>query len=84
MIAKEGLPRFYIRCLVQVEDMIAASLADKELRNKLSTTNARSLNAMKLKYQKYVAAHTDEMKAYREVYKSFSILCCRFDARLES
>lgn len=53
MIAKEGVPSFYIKLLANLEDMLATTLKDKPAIKKMSATNTRSLNRMKLQLRKH-------------------------------
>jgi len=61
-----AMPNFYIRILCDVDDFITASLKDKAGFKKLSATNGRALNRMKLQFRKYIKEFTDQMKAFRE------------------
>ena len=47
-IQKEGLPRFYIRTLAELEDCLDVALKDREAQKKMSKANGRALNRMKL------------------------------------
>ena len=53
MIAKEGVPSFYVKLLANLEDLLAATLKDKPAVKKMSATNTRSLNRMKLQLRKH-------------------------------
>lgn len=53
MIAKEGVPSFYIKLLANLEDLLLATLKDKPAVKKMSATNTRSLNRMKLQLRKH-------------------------------
>lgn len=53
MIAKEGVPSFYIKLLANLEDMLVTTLKDKPAIKKMSATNTRSLNRMKLQLRKH-------------------------------
>ncbi len=53
MIAKEGVPSFYIKLLANLEDLLATTLKDKPAIKKMSATNTRSLNRMKLQLRKH-------------------------------
>lgn len=68
LIAKEGIPRFYIQLLVHLQDGLNDALQqDKDTRKKWSSSNNRSLNTMKQKVRKYVVAFEKFMTQYRAV-----------------
>ncbi|CAN0229016.1 unnamed protein product [Discosporangium mesarthrocarpum] len=52
-IVKDGVPTFYVKMLAQLEDFLAAALKDKPAIKKMSATNTRSLNRMKLRLRKH-------------------------------
>nr|XP_039247458.1 eukaryotic translation initiation factor 3 subunit C-like [Styela clava] len=66
VIAKEGIPPFYIRNLVETEDHINELWEDKEARKKMSKVNSKSLSTMRQKYRRYIRDFEKEMKEYRE------------------
>ena len=67
LIQKEGgVPKFYIRLLVDLEDLLMATLKDKEGQKKMSRANGRSLNRMKLSLRKHNANYEAKIKEYRE------------------
>lgn len=53
MIAKEGVPSFYVKLLANLEDLLVTTLKDKAGVKKMSATNTRSLNRMKLQLRKH-------------------------------
>ena len=68
LILKEGIPRFYVKILVQLEDKMIEMLAlDKAARKKMSSSNNKSINTMKQKLRKYNKAFEKFLKQYREV-----------------
>ena len=52
-IQKEGLPRFYIKALADLEDFLEAALKDKAAQAKMSKANGRALNRMKLTLRRH-------------------------------
>ncbi|CAN0117315.1 unnamed protein product, partial [Ectocarpus sp. 4 AP-2014] len=65
MIAKEGVPSFYIKLLANLEDLLAATLKDKPAVKKMSATNTRSLNRMKLQLRKHNKGYEKEIADFR-------------------
>ncbi|KAG5177289.1 eukaryotic translation initiation factor 3 subunit C [Tribonema minus] len=60
-IAKEGTPKFFIKLLVDLEDKLTETLKDKAGVKKMSATNTRSLNRMKLQLKKHNKAYEAEI-----------------------
>ena len=61
VIAKEegGLtPRFYVRILVEMEDLINETWLDREGRKNMSKINSKSLGALRQKLRKYIRYET--------------------------
>uniref|UniRef100_A0A061RYI4 Eukaryotic translation initiation factor 3 subunit C n=1 Tax=Tetraselmis sp. GSL018 TaxID=582737 RepID=A0A061RYI4_9CHLO len=58
-------PRRYVKLLVELEDFLFKTLADKEAKKKMSTTNAKALNAMKQRLKKHNLNFTEAMEAFR-------------------
>ncbi|CAM9880819.1 unnamed protein product, partial [Scytosiphon promiscuus] len=65
MIAKEGVPSFYIKLLANLEDLLATTLKDKPAIKKMSATNTRSLNRMKLQLRKHNKGYEKEIADFR-------------------
>jgi translation initiation factor 3 subunit C len=75
LILKEGIPRFYVQILVNLEDALAAALQlSKDSRKKWSSSNNRSLNTMKQKLRKYTQAFQRFISQYRAVSSSLQLL----------
>ena len=68
MTASSAPPRMYVRILVQLEDYVEEAFADKELRKKLSSTNAKAFNSMRQKIKKHNREPDNEeaVKRFRE------------------
>ncbi|KFM24795.1 Eukaryotic translation initiation factor 3 subunit C [Auxenochlorella protothecoides] len=58
-----GVPRVYIRLLVELEDFLAKTLAEKP---KLSPTNTRALSRMKQQLRRHNAGYAEQIAAFRE------------------
>ena len=63
---KWTIPRVMVKTLCNIEDCLNANLKDKSQFKKMSATDGRSLNRMKLQFRKYVKVHEIVMKGYRE------------------
>jgi translation initiation factor 3 subunit C len=67
LIAKEGgIPKFYWKFIVDLEEFLKISLADKVSFKKLSSTNGRSLNRMKLSLRKYCLKYEREVEDFKK------------------
>merc|ERR1712100_67773 len=64
-IQKEGLPRFYIRTLAELEDCLDVALKDKEAQKKMSKANGRALNRMKLQLRRHNKEFETKISEYR-------------------
>lgn len=62
----QGVPRFLVRLLCDLEDYIAERLQDKAQFKKLSARQGRALNRMKLTLKKHNKAYQVVMDAYRQ------------------
>jgi translation initiation factor 3 subunit C len=60
-----GVPRFFVRLLCDLEDKVRQGLADKASFKKLSATNGRALNRLKLTLRKHNKAYEEMMEQYR-------------------
>jgi hypothetical protein len=60
-----GTPRVYIKMLVELEDRLYATLANKELTKKMSPTNAKALNTMRQRLRKHNPQFAEEIEKFR-------------------
>ncbi len=65
LIAKSGIPSFYIKMLAEVEDHVANTLKDKEGVKKMKPVVARALNQMKLQVRKHNENYKEEINDFR-------------------
>jgi len=69
VIAKEELgqtPRFYIRCLVEMEDFINEVWEDRDGRKNMSKNNSKSLSTLRQKLRKYNKDFEEDIGKFRE------------------
>ncbi|XP_062919096.1 eukaryotic translation initiation factor 3 subunit C [Mobula hypostoma] len=66
IVDKEGIPKFYIRILVDLEDMVNEVWEDREGRKKMNKNNSKALATMRQKIRKYNRDFEQELIAYRE------------------
>ncbi|WAR03841.1 EIF3C-like protein, partial [Mya arenaria] len=63
VVEKEGIPRFYIRTLVELEDFVTECWEDREGRKKLNKSHAKSLTTLRQKLKKYARDFESEMES---------------------
>lgn len=69
VIAKEEngqTPRFFVRCLGEMEDFINEMWEDREGRKNMSKNNSKSLASMRQKLRKYLKDFEDDIAKFRE------------------
>ncbi|XP_006009999.1 eukaryotic translation initiation factor 3 subunit C [Latimeria chalumnae] len=66
IVDKEGVPKFYIRILVDLEDYLNELWEDKEGKKKMNKNNAKALSTLRQKIRKYNRDYEREITTYRE------------------
>ncbi|XP_071448070.1 eukaryotic translation initiation factor 3 subunit C [Hetaerina americana] len=69
VIAKEEngvTPRFYLRCLVEMEDFINKVWEDRDGRKNMSKNNSKSLSSLRQKLRKYNKDFDEDIAKFRE------------------
>lgn len=59
-------PRIYIRMLVELDDFLNDTMANKDIKKKMSSTNAKALNAMRQRLKKHIPLFTELVEKYKE------------------
>lgn len=58
-------PRFYVRCLAEIEDFINEMWEDREGRKTMSKNNSKSLSSMRQKLRKYNKDFEEDIAKFR-------------------
>ena len=61
-----GIPKMYIRMMVELEDFLVSTLSNKEVKKKMSTTNAKALNSMRQRLKKNNTPYAEQLMKFRE------------------
>ena len=66
LIAKNGIPKFYIKMLADVEDHVNNSLKDKETYGKMKPLMKKALDRMKLTVKKHNKQYEEQINDFRQ------------------
>ncbi|XP_063048781.1 eukaryotic translation initiation factor 3 subunit C isoform X4 [Engraulis encrasicolus] len=66
IVDKEGVPKFYIRLLADLEDYLNQLWEDKEGKKKMNKNNAKALSTLRQKIRKYNRDYETEIASYKE------------------
>ncbi|KAJ6654413.1 hypothetical protein lerEdw1_007006 [Lerista edwardsae] len=66
IVDKEGVPRFYIRILADLEDYLNELWEDKEGKKKMNKNNAKALSTLRQKIRKYNRDYETQITGYRQ------------------
>lgn len=61
LITKNGIPKFYIKMLTEVEDHLWITLKDKDLMKSVKPVIGRAINRMKLTIKKHNKAYEEQI-----------------------
>lgn len=59
-------PRFYVRCLAELEDFINEVWEDREGRKNMSKNNSKPLGTLRQKVRKYIKEFEEDLTKFRE------------------
>ncbi|KAI1292027.1 Eukaryotic translation initiation factor 3 subunit C [Halotydeus destructor] len=59
-------PKFYIRCIVEIEDFLNAVWEDKDFRKNMNKINSKALASLRQKIRKYNKDFEEDILKYRE------------------
>jgi translation initiation factor 3 subunit C len=65
LILKNGLPKFYVKMLMDLEDFLVETLKDKEAIKKMKKEISKAFNTMKLSLRKHNKDYENEIAACR-------------------
>ncbi|KAM9461967.1 eukaryotic translation initiation factor 3 subunit C isoform 2-T2 [Clarias gariepinus] len=66
IVDKEGVPKFYVRLLADLEDYLNQLWEDKEGKKKMNKNNAKALSTLRQKIRKYNRDFETEINTYKE------------------
>jgi hypothetical protein len=61
-----GVPRVYVQMLCELEDYLNETLNNRDVKKKMSSTNAKALNTMKQRLRKHLPEFEVQMAKWRE------------------
>jgi translation initiation factor 3 subunit C len=61
-----GIPKMYIKMMVELEDFLTSTLSNREVKKKMSTTNAKALNSMRQRLKKNNTPYAEQLMKFRE------------------
>ncbi|KAJ8882116.1 hypothetical protein PR048_018604 [Dryococelus australis] len=74
-------PKFYLRCLFEMESFVSTLWADQEGRKRMSKINSKSLACLRQKLRKYIKEFEDELTTFKEEFDEIEEI--ETDAELE-
>ncbi|KAK4805167.1 hypothetical protein QYF61_025229 [Mycteria americana] len=66
IVDKEGVPRFYVRILADLEDYLNELWEDKEGKKKMNKNNAKALSTLRQKIRKYNRDYESHIASYKQ------------------
>lgn len=66
IVDKEGVPRFYVRILAELEQYLNELWEDKEGKKKMNKNNAKALSTLRQKIRKYNRDYESQIASYRQ------------------
>ncbi|CAM4313787.1 unnamed protein product, partial [Lepidochelys olivacea] len=66
IVDKEGVPRFYIRILADLEQYLNELWEDKEGKKKMNKNNAKALSTLRQKIRKYNRDYESQIASYKQ------------------
>lgn len=65
VVQETGIPKFYIKCLAELEDFVSECWEDREGRRQMSKNNAKGLTTLRQKLRKYNRDFNDDIFSYK-------------------
>lgn len=65
LISQNGIPKFYIKMIAEVEEHLWATMKDKDLMKNVKPVIARAINRMKLTIKKHNKNYEEQIADYR-------------------
>eukprot|EP00798_Chlamydomonas_sp_ICE-L_P014783 gene14783-20833_t len=61
-----GVPRSYVRMIAELDDFLIDTLGNKDVKKKMSPTNAKALSTMRQRLKKHNLSYAEQIAAFRE------------------
>jgi translation initiation factor 3 subunit C len=67
IVRKEGVPKFYFKQILELDQLVKDAFGDKNAKAKMSQVNAKALNGLKQKLRKTIQKYPTEIEEYKKL-----------------